>query len=163
MLQLLPQGIQQRSGQATLTRFGGTTTQQTGITYPQSVTRAAEWVGRLPPNAGSDNSIRVKLAWVSTAATTGAVKWDVSFEDLETPHDWTTDGFATAQTTTQTVSGTVSTLNVAELTFTFTQADNLAAEDMFRIRVERDGADVADTMAVDAYLANITLELFNSP
>jgi hypothetical protein len=147
-----------RGGEAYIARFGGAGITHVSLAFDDTGDPEGDFVARLPPNPDAHNTIRVRLSWVSTTAITGAVKWDAQFESGENPHPWDTDGFAAVRAVTTTVNGTVALLNDTSIDFTFSQADNLSAEEMFRLRVIRDTTDAADTMVGIAHLANITLE-----
>lgn len=98
-------------------------------------------------------TITLNIDWIAATATTGAVKWNAQFERMGTTgHDLDTDAFAAAQTTTTTTSGTSGIVVRTAITFTQAQADSIAANDAFRLRVTRDAANGADNLVGNAQI-----------
>lgn len=113
----------------------------------------------LLPRNYNGNGLTVALVWSATTATTGITRWLVSFERHEADvTDIDTDSFAAAQA----VNATAPTINGArsydEVAFTHgAQIDSLAVGESFRLRIERDATNVADTMVGDAELARVEI------
>ena len=162
-LQILPNPLESRADEATMVRFGGASIAHIGVRFRDDGNDEADFVARLPADPDANTHMDVELEWVSTATNAGDVKWDIQFENLESAHPWNTNSFAAVQTQTTTVNGTTAAGNTTLIQLTFTQADSLAAEEMFRLRVIRDTSDVADDMVGDAYLANITITYVSPP
>lgn len=113
----------------------------------------------LPRNYGG-NGLTVALVWSAATATSGDTRWLVSFERHQADAtDIDSDNFATAQA----VNATAPTTNGARSydTIAFTdgaQIDSLAVGESFRLRVQRDATNAADTMVGDAELARIEIK-----
>jgi hypothetical protein len=90
---------------------------------------------------------------MATTATSGNVRWSVAFERCTTDLD--TDSFDTATAATVATSGTSGI--VAAGSITCTSIDSITAGDLFRLRVQRLGADAADTMTGDAELVAVEI------
>lgn len=127
------------------------------LDFDSATQETAIFTGILPSDyAGGGVSVSIFCA-LSTA-TSGTVGWDVSFERTQaSTDDIDSDSFAAAQTVTAVaVPGTSGqvlkmTVNVAE----GAAMDNLAAGELFRIRIRRDVAN--DTAAGDAELLRVGL------
>ena len=105
------------------------------------------------PNHYQGGGLTVKLHWAATSATSGNVVWNVYIERVGTAQDMDSDSFASAQTATTATSGTSGILVVTSIAFTSgAQMDSLAAGEVFRIKVEREGSNGSDTMTGDAEL-----------
>lgn len=125
-----------------------------------AATAETAYVTRILPSHYAGGGLTVLIRWVGATATTGAVKWNVAFERIDTGTlDIDADSFASIQTATTTTSGT-SGVNV-ETSIAFTsgaQMDSVAAGETFRMSVKRDAADGADTMAGDAEITYILVK-----
>jgi len=89
-------------------------------------------------------------------ATSGNVRWGVSFEKVGTDND--SDSFSSVTEGTGTANGTSGIETVTSITAT--AIDSLVAGDRFRLRVARIAADaVNDTMLGDAQLVAIELQV----
>ncbi len=97
--------------------------------------------------------------WSATTATTGATRWLVSFErHQEDVTDIDTDSFATAQAVNATAPATNGARAYDAVAFTDgAQIDSLAVGESFRLRIERDATNAADTMVGDAELARVEI------
>jgi len=117
-----------------------------------SADESAIFVGVIPEGASLGSGLKVRIRWMATTATSGAVRWGAQFMNLNTDCD--TDDFATAtegNTTTNTSNAGIP--NTTELTVTPANIDGLAAGDFFRLKIYRKQSDTAnDTMAGDAEL-----------
>lgn len=113
----------------------------------------------LLPRNYNGNGLTVALVWSATTATTGVARWLVSFERHEGEvTDIDTDSFATAQSVNATAPTTNGARSYDEVAFTDgAQIDGLVAGESFRIRVERDATNAADTMVGDAELARVEI------
>lgn len=118
---------------------------------------SAFFTTEMPANYGG-GGVTVRIWWSAASATTGAVVWGVSMEDMSAT-DLDSDSFATqvvaGATTTNATSGVLSVTSVA-LT-SGAQMDNTAAGDAFRLRVERLPANAGDTMAGNAEIMLIDI------
>lgn len=100
--------------------------------------------------------LTVTLYCALSSATTGTVGWDVAFERTQAgTDDIDSDSFASAQTVTAvTVPGTPGvTLTMSVNVSNGVAMDNLAAGEMFRLRIRRDVA--TDTATGDAELLSV--------
>lgn len=105
----------------------------------------------MPPNYGG-GGITVYIHYAMSSATSNAVKWDVFFERIgDQQQNITSDGFATEQSVTVTVPATAGLVDVTSIAFTDgAQIDSIAVGEGFRLKLERDQADAADTASGDA-------------
>jgi hypothetical protein len=123
------------------------------LDFDDAATESAVFVGVIPEAADLSSGLIVSLRWMATTATSGDVRWSVAWEKCNTDLD--SDSFDTATAATATADGTsgiVTTTNI-----TCTDIDSLAALDLFRVRVQRLGADGADTMTGDAELVAVEI------
>jgi len=114
-----------------------------------SADESAIFVGVIPEGASLGSGLKVRIRWMATTATSGAVRWGAQFMNLNTDCD--SDSFDTATEGNTTTSGTSGTPNTTELTVT--NIDGLAAGDFFRLKIYREQSDTSnDTMSGDAEL-----------
>jgi len=113
------------------------------------------FIGCVPTNATLTSGLKVRINWTASTATSGACIWSVEFERMNTDID--ADSFATAATGTTTTNGTSGVPNVTEITIT--TIDSLAAGEFFRLRITRDADAAGDTMAGDAELISVAVEI----
>jgi hypothetical protein len=118
-----------------------------------AATESAVFVGILPEAASLGSGLIVSLRWMATTATSGDVRWSVAWEKSNTDLD--SDSFDTATAATATANGTSGIVTVTDITCT--NIDSLAALDLYRLRVQRLGADGADTMNGDAELVAVEI------
>jgi hypothetical protein len=111
------------------------------LDFSDTATESAVFVGIMPEAASLGSGLIVRLHWMGTA-TTGNVRWSVAFERGNTDLD--ADSFDTATAAPATTNGTSGIATVTAITCT--SIDSIAAGDLFRLRVQRLGADAADTM-----------------
>ena len=123
---------------------------------------ASAWVaifsGVLPRNYAG-GGITVRIGWIAATATAGNVKWNAQFErHQDETDDLDADSFATAQTVTVAAPANSGAMQYSDIVFTDgAQMDSIAAGESFRVKLSRDAADVADTMA--GYAQMKTFEL----
>jgi hypothetical protein len=128
-----------------------------GLAYDAAAAENAYWMLRAV-NYGSGN-LTVDLDWYADSATTGVVRWGVQIAAITPDSDSTdveTKSLATAQTADDTHLGTTGQ-RVHRCPVTVTNLDSIAANDDVWIRVYRDAANAADTMAGDAILVGVTV------
>jgi hypothetical protein len=113
----------------------------------------------LLPRNYAGGGLTVTLVWSATTATTGAARWLASFERHQgETTDIDADSFATAQAVNATAPSTNGARSYDEIAFTDgAQIDSLAAGESFRLRIERDATNAADTMVGDAELARVEI------
>jgi hypothetical protein len=108
--------------------------------------------------AASGTALTIYIDAAATSATSGVVGWSVSLERLVAGgQDLDSDNFGTAQSGSNTISGTSGVM--CRTTVSFTQAQlptSIAAGDMFRIRIQRNTSvgsnHTGDAEFVGAYL-----------
>lgn len=128
------------------------------LDFDAGVTEFAIFTGILPRHYGG-GGVTVTLIWAATSATAEQARWDVEFEALaENAQDIDSDGFAAAQSVTDTTDGQTGELNYVEVPFTDgAQMDSVAAGQAFRLRVSRDHDHADDDMTGDAELIGIEI------
>lgn len=105
-------------------------------------------------NALLTSGIIARIVWAATSATSGNVRWRVTFERRSTDAD--SDSFDTATEATAATNGTSGVETTTEITCT--AIDNIVAGDRFRVRITRVGTDgTNDTMTGDAELYGLEL------
>jgi hypothetical protein len=126
------------------------------LAYDASSEEWATWQFRMPDDYAS--AAVAKVAFKMTSATSGAVVWGVQIAAV-TPGDAvvvnSAKAFATVNTTTTTVGGTVG--YVVESSITLTNDDSVAAGDFVVMRVARVAANGSDTATGDAELVQVGL------
>ncbi len=117
----------------------------------------AVFSGVMPQHYAGTTGVTVHLHYAMSSATSGTCEWDVEFERIgDQGQNLDSDGFAAANSASETVPGTAGL--VSEITIAFTDGadmDSVVAGDSFRIRVTRDG--ITDTATGDAELRFIEL------
>jgi len=125
------------------------------LDFDSSTAESAVFVGVIPESADMNNGLKVRIRWMATTATSGAVRWGAQFMNLNTDCD--SDSFAAAtegNTTTNATSGTPST---TELLLSL-NIDTLVAGDFFRLKIYRAADNAADTMSGDAELIAVEVQ-----
>jgi hypothetical protein len=126
------------------------------LAFDASQEEWAVWQFRMPADYAS--APVAKIQYKMTSATSGNVVWTVRIAAI-TPGDAVSVSaktFATADSVTDAVPGTVGYLDEASLTMTNT--DSVAAGDLVLVRLARDGANASDTATGDAECVGITLQ-----
>lgn len=113
------------------------------------------------PDIYASGGFTVKVHVMATTATSGDVVIQAAFEALAA-QDVDADGFAAFQTSgAVTVSGTSGIEVIATITFTDgAQADSVAAETAFRLKIRRDADNTSATDSVvgDCEISKVTIE-----
>lgn len=128
------------------------------LAFDDTGDESVDFESLLPRNyAGA--GLTVAIVWLAATATTGNVRWDVSFErHQDETTDLDTDSFAAAQSVTSGAPSVNGSPQYAEISFTDgAQIDGLVAGESFRVRVLRDADNVADTMVGDAQLMRLEI------
>lgn len=126
------------------------------LEFDASTQENASFVGVIPEGATLTNGLTVRLWWMGDTATSGNVRWGVSFERTGTDND--SDSFSSVTEANGAASGTSGIETVTEITAT--AIDSLVAGDRFRLRVARIAADaVNDTMLGDAQLVAVEVRV----
>jgi hypothetical protein len=122
------------------------------LEFDAATQESANFIGVIPEGATLTNGLTVRLWWMGDTATTGNVRWGVSFERVGTDND--ADSFSSVTEATGAANGTSGIETVTSITAT--AIDSLAAGDRFRLRVARIAADATnDTMTGDAQLVAV--------
>lgn len=107
----------------------------------------------------SSGNLTLDVYWYADSASTGDVVWGCQIAAI-TPNtdsqDVETDSLATAQTVTDSHIGTTGQ-RVHSCSITISNLDSLTDGDVVWLRVYRDVADGADTMAGDALITHLRL------
>jgi len=112
------------------------------------------------PNNYDGEDINVDIDWVAETATTGGVTWGVEIEaNAPGGNDIDSDSFDTQQTGTSTTNGTSGIIKRTTITLTQVEADAIAANDSFRLRVQRVTGDGGDTMTGDAEIIKVSVRV----
>lgn len=115
----------------------------------------------MPGQYDGTSSLEVVIWWCQPSTTNANVKWDVAFKSFTDDIDiLTTNSFAAIQTVTGSGSTTAYETFADVITFTNAQADSVAPNEYFVLRLERDSADAADTYtAQDIYVLAVEVRL----
>jgi len=118
----------------------------------------ASFSGFMPNHYAGTTGVTVTLIWTSEA-TSGNVKWDAQFRAHADSSDLLGETYATENTVTTTTDGTARNINTSAITFTDgADMDSVVANEYFRLSINRDAVDGADTMnANDAELIAVYL------
>jgi hypothetical protein len=128
------------------------------LAYPDASTTGAVWTAELPPDSNATPAPAIKLFWKGNTTSAQAVRWSVqvaawsaSATTALPAHNYSTANLATAST------GTTTARQLNTTSITLTNADSIAAGQIFSLLIQRLGADGADTMTVDAELMFVEL------
>lgn len=125
------------------------------LNFDDAQREQVSWQFALPPNYA--NAPILKVQYKMASATTGAVVIDGRVAAV-TPGDATdvdAKAFGSANTTTNTVPGTVGHLK--EVSLTLTNDDSLAAGDFVVVYLARDGSSGSDTATGDMGIISVYL------
>ena len=127
---------------------------------PGATTEFAVFRAVMPGQYDGTSAIEVVIHW-SSDATTGNVKWDVSWKRItDDTIDMDSAAYAAIQSVTATTASAAGEMDYAVVDFTNAQADGIQSNEVFLLRVERDSADAADTMdSNDAELHTVEVRL----
>ena len=128
------------------------------LDFDASTNESAVFGGVMPRNYAG-GGVTVYLHYAMSAATSGDVDWDTSFERVgDQQLDIDADSFATANsvdnTTVPATSGNVDIVNVAHTDGA--EIDSIAVGEYFRLKVTRDAA--SDTATGDAELVAVEIK-----
>jgi hypothetical protein len=123
------------------------------LDFDASTDESAVFVGVMPEGASLGSGLKIRINWMATSATSGACRWGVQIERMNTDED--SDSFDTAATGGSTTSGTSGIITTTEITVT--TIDSVAAGEPFRLKVYRDadGTSGTDDMTGDAELVSV--------
>ncbi len=105
-------------------------------------------------------SLQIVIHWAAASAIVGAVRWIASIENLGAAgQDLDADGFAAGVASTPTTNGTSGVLTYSLLSMTNVVADAIVAGNSYRLKIERDATDGADTMVGDAQILSVNVRM----
>lgn len=104
------------------------------------------------PQAYSAGVLTALITYRMASAITGDIDWDVAVEAVGDGEAGNADSFATANSTDNTTVP-ASNANIDVVSITLSSADSVAAGDMVRIKITRQGGD--DTATGDAYVYHV--------
>jgi hypothetical protein len=127
------------------------------LDFDASTDESAIFVGIIPEAADFTTGISVRIHWMATSATSGAVIWESSFERSNTDLD--ADSFATAEFASGTANGTSGIITVTTINHDAGDIDGLAEGELFRLKISRDanGTNGTDDAAGDAELIAVEI------
>lgn len=107
------------------------------------------------PRSYQGGSIKVFIEWCAVA-TTGDCVFTGAFSDIHAGIAADSDtGYATARTVTDTAGATSKYPQIAEITYTNSQADSIVANEPFRFLLTRDANNGSDDLSGDAYILRV--------
>jgi hypothetical protein len=123
---------------------------------PESVDQYVDFTGVLDHYSGG--GLTVDIFWTANG-TSGNVVWQAAIERFQTGTlVITSDSFAAFNSVTDATEGVANVANKATITFTDgADMDSLADGEMFRIRIQREGTNAADTVNTDTRLFGIRI------
>jgi len=123
------------------------------LDFDASTDESAVFVGIMPEAASLASGLKIRIHWMATSATSGACRWGVQIERMNTDED--SDSFDTAATAGTTTNGTSGIVTATEITIT--TIDSIAAGEPYRLKVYRDadGTSGTDDMTGDAELVAV--------
>ena len=112
------------------------------------------------PNSYGSEDINIDIDWIAAIATTGGVTWGVEVE-RNTPggNDIDSDSFDTQQTGNSDTNATSGIITRTTITLTQAEADAVAANDSFRLRIQRVVSDGDDDMTGDAQIVKVSVRV----
>ena len=129
------------------------------LDFDADTDESAVFKGVMPRHYGG-GGVTVYLHYGMSTAVADGVVWTAAFERVsDSQQDIDADGFAAAQTITDTVPGTSGHVTIAAIAFTDgAQMDSIAAGEGFRLRLTRDANHATDDTATgDAELWAVEL------
>lgn len=112
------------------------------------------------PSSYAAEDINVDIDWVAKTATTGGVTWGVEVErNAPDGNDIDSDSFDTQQTGNSDTNAASGVITRTTITLTQAQADDVAANDSFRLRIQRVVGDGDDDMTGDAQIVKVSLRV----
>jgi len=129
------------------------------LDFDAAADESAIWTSVLPVHYGGGGlTVEIHFAMTTEEDADEEVIWAVAIEALS-GQDLDSDGFAAAQTDTETVPTTCGVVDIASIAFTSgAQMDSLAAGGAFRIKVYRDADAAGDDAEGDAELIAIHIK-----
>jgi hypothetical protein len=122
---------------------------------------ATAWAGIFAAvlnRAYAGGGITLTIVWTSDTATTGNCVWKADWERNASGFGVGTDAFDTANAQSATAAAPATAGNLVYTTIAFTAGQlptGLAVGEKYRLRIQRDATNAADTMAGNAHLVAI--------
>jgi hypothetical protein len=118
------------------------------------------FAGVLPQGATLTTGLKIILFWASTTATTGAVEWQASIDNLAA-HSIDSDSYGTAVSQVSNTSGTAASMNSATISLPNANLQSLAAEMPYKLLIKRQASDTSnDTMTDVASLFLVEVKTY---
>lgn len=127
------------------------------LAFLATALRGIPWQKFMPTDY-SGGDIRVTISWVSDGVDVGNAVLGAAFERDNVGFDIDADGFAAVKSVTTAAPGVAGQIVESVITFTNAEADGIVAGEPLRIFVQRDGADVADTLTDQLLLVRVVVE-----
>jgi hypothetical protein len=128
------------------------------LEFDAATQESAQFCGVIPEGTNVSNGLMVRLWWMGATATSGNVRWGVSFERANTDMD--TDSFSAVTQFTSGANGISGFETIQSVTAAAGFIDGITAGDRFRLRVARIAADATnDTMTGDAQLVAVEVRV----
>lgn len=126
------------------------------LAFDAATDETAYWTGIAPQ--GLTGAITVVITYMMASATSGNIYWQSQLEAV-TAGDATDLDAGTSFDTANSGNGAVPATAgyIQQISITMTNADSLAADDYFRLSVNRDADNASDTATGDAYLLAVEL------
>jgi len=140
-----------------LSKDAGTNLDQLACGFDAAADEGRTAVFMVPSRVESGSTITFRIFWYSLAATTGDAVWDIR-HNSGTGADVDPDVALTTLSATDTTAGTAGQMSVTSITVSQTTAA-WAANDLVYLVLERDANNAADTLAGDALVTLLTVEI----
>lgn len=128
------------------------------LDFDADTDESAVFMGFMPNNYAG-GGFTVKVLWMATSATSGAISLDVQFMSVtDDADDLDTKAFAAANNANPTTASATGEVDYVSITFTDgADSDSVAANEMFLLKVTRDanGTTSTDNMTGDMELLEV--------
>lgn len=121
------------------------------LDFDDTVDESCTFVGIIPQNVFLSNGLKILLHWISSAATSGDCRWQVSIERCNTDLD--SDSFTSPIIQTTSTNSTSGIISVSEISLT--NIDGLLSGELFRLKITRNSSNANDTISGDVQLISI--------
>lgn len=128
------------------------------LSFAQAVVRGIPWQKYMPTDY-SGGDLRVTISWAPSTAAAGDVLWGVAFERDNDGLDIDVDNFAAVVPfAVSPAPGVAGEIQEAVLVVTNAQADGIVTGEPLRLFIQRNAADVSDTLGANALLVRVVVE-----
>lgn len=129
------------------------------LAFDAATDETAQWTGIAPQ--GLTGTITAVITYMMASATSGTVGFQVALEAVSDGDATDLDAGDSFDTVNNSASTTVPATAgyIDQISVTLTNADSLAAGDLFRLRLNRDadGSAITDSATGDAYVLSVEL------